>query len=122
MTINDIRARFDHDTIRVYQAYRRDIAHAALNAGTFVAPFSMTRMTWIKPSFNWMMYRCGHASKEDQEVVLAVDRGLEMCASRVRQRPLEAVARDIERHGGGVSRRTGRETRARAMGPRAGTG
>lgn len=71
--MNNIRARFDHDTIRVYQAYRRDIAHAALNAGTFVAPFSMTRMTWIKPSFNWMMYRCGHASKDDQEVVLAID-------------------------------------------------
>jgi hypothetical protein len=33
----------------------------------------MTRMTWIKPSFNWMMYRCGHATKPAQEVVLGID-------------------------------------------------
>ncbi len=29
-------------------------------------------MSWIKPIFLWMMYRCGWASKEGQEVVLAV--------------------------------------------------
>jgi hypothetical protein len=29
-------------------------------------------MTWIKPSFLWMMYRCGWASKADQEGVLAI--------------------------------------------------
>jgi len=30
-------------------------------------------MTWIKPSFLWMMYRCGWASKEGQETVLAIE-------------------------------------------------
>jgi hypothetical protein len=30
-------------------------------------------MTWIKPSFNWMMYRSGYASKPDQEFVLGID-------------------------------------------------
>lgn len=29
-------------------------------------------MTWIKPSFLWMMYRCGWATKPGQERVLAV--------------------------------------------------
>jgi hypothetical protein len=29
-------------------------------------------MSWIKPNFLWMMYRCGWAQKEGQEVVLAV--------------------------------------------------
>jgi hypothetical protein len=29
-------------------------------------------MSWIKPNFLWMMYRCGWASKPGQEVVLAV--------------------------------------------------
>jgi hypothetical protein len=29
-------------------------------------------MSWIKPNFLWMMYRCGWATKENQEVVLAV--------------------------------------------------
>jgi hypothetical protein len=30
-------------------------------------------MTWIKPSFLWMMYRCGWATKPGQERVLAID-------------------------------------------------
>jgi hypothetical protein len=68
-----IRAAFSQTTVRVYQAYRAEIANAALAAGKFVAPFSMGRMTWIKPSFNWMMYRCGYATKTGQEVVLGID-------------------------------------------------
>jgi hypothetical protein len=68
-----VRAAFSDRTVRVYQAYRLEIATAAMKAGTFVPPFSMTRMTWIKPSFHWMMYRCGHATKPGQEVVLGID-------------------------------------------------
>lgn len=68
-----IRARFTDTTIRVYQAYSPAIARPALEAGKFVAPFKMGRMTWIKPSFNWMMYRCGYGQKEGQEFVLAID-------------------------------------------------
>lgn len=30
-------------------------------------------MTWIKPSFLWMMYRCGWGTKAGQETVLAVE-------------------------------------------------
>ncbi|MFG2791739.1 DUF4291 domain-containing protein [Streptomyces sp. NPDC048419] len=30
-------------------------------------------LTWIKPSFQWMMYRCGWGAKEGQEAVLAVE-------------------------------------------------
>jgi len=73
MTEHTIRAIFDDKTIRVYQAYRPEIAEPALAAGRFVPPFKMGRMTWIKPSFNWMMYRSGHASKEGQEFVLGID-------------------------------------------------
>lgn len=29
-------------------------------------------MTWIKPSFLWMMYRLGWATKENQEHILAI--------------------------------------------------
>lgn len=67
-----IRASFDDDTIVVYQAYRPEIAEPALAAGTFVPPFRLERMTWIKPSFLWMMYRCGWATKPGQERVLAI--------------------------------------------------
>src|SRR3984957_6504650 len=68
-----IRTAFSEHTVRVYQAYREEIAMPALAAGKFVPPFSMERMTWIKPSFNWMMYRCGYATKAGQEVVLGID-------------------------------------------------
>jgi len=67
-----VRADFDDETVVVYQAYPREIAEPAVSAQRFVAPFSLTRMTWIKPSFLWMMYRCGWATKPGQERVLAV--------------------------------------------------
>ena len=69
----EIRAVYTDETIRVYQAYNKTIAEEAVNNGTFGAHFSMDRMTWIKPSFLWMMYRCGWAQKENQEHVLAID-------------------------------------------------
>ncbi|GGV60068.1 DUF4291 domain-containing protein [Streptomyces thermoviolaceus] len=60
-------------TITVDQAYPQRSAEAALRAGTFVAPFKRERLTWIKPSFLGMMYRCGWASKPDQERVLRIE-------------------------------------------------
>jgi len=67
-----IRADFDAATIVVYQAYSQAVAGAALEAGRFVAPFSFTRMTWIKPSFLWLMHRSNWGHKPGQERVLAV--------------------------------------------------
>ena len=68
-----VRAKFSAETIVVYQAYASPIADAALAAGTFVTPFKRERMTWIKPSFLWMMYRSGWATKPGQERILAVE-------------------------------------------------
>ena len=68
-----IRGVYTADTITVYQAYAREIALPALANGRFVAPFKRERMTWIKPSFLWMMYRCGWGLKPGQEHVLAVE-------------------------------------------------
>jgi len=67
-----IRAIFDQETITVYQAYSDAIADAAISAGRFGPPFSLSRMTWIKPSFMWMMYRSAWATKPGQERVLAI--------------------------------------------------
>ena len=67
-----IRAVYDENTITVYQAYRSAIAIPAVKNQKFVPPFKMERMTWIKPSFLWMMYRCGWGLKEGQEHVLAI--------------------------------------------------
>jgi hypothetical protein len=57
----------------VYQAYNRAIAQFAVeNQYLGGSSFSYGRMSWIKPNFLWMMYRCGWASKENQERVLAL--------------------------------------------------
>src|SRR5581483_4502264 len=73
--LRQIRAVYDDRTIRVYQAYSAAIADTALSKGTFVSPpFKMERMTWIKPSFLWMMYRSGWAQKDaGQARILAID-------------------------------------------------
>jgi hypothetical protein len=71
--LRQIRARYTADTVTVYQAYSAGIARPAVAAGRFVPPFSRDRMTWIKPSFLWMMYRSGWGTKPGQEHVLAVE-------------------------------------------------
>ena len=70
-----IRAVYSQNTIRVYQAYNDKIADSALSHQTFQSPpFKLTRMTWIKPSFLWMMYRSGWGKKDvNQSRILAID-------------------------------------------------
>jgi hypothetical protein len=68
-----IRASFTAETITVYQAYSAHIGLSAARDGRFPAAWQRDRMTWIKPSFLWMMYRCGWATKDGQETVLAVE-------------------------------------------------
>ncbi|GAA4071243.1 DUF4291 domain-containing protein [Actinomadura miaoliensis] len=72
MRTHEIRAVHDRESITVYQAYRPGIAVPALEAGRFVPPFSRIRMTWIKPSFLWLMARSNWARKPGQEMILAV--------------------------------------------------
>lgn len=67
-----ILAQFDEATVVVYQAYRPSIGLHALEHQRFGGDFSFTRMSWIKPNFLWMMYRCGWGTKPDQECILAV--------------------------------------------------
>lgn len=71
-SLYEIRADFDATTIVLYQAYAPGIAGPAVAANRFVAPFSRGRMTWIKPSFRWLMHRSNWAQKPGQTRVLAV--------------------------------------------------
>lgn len=66
-----ILAHFDSDSVAVYQAFRPAIAGFALEHGRLGGEFKLTRMSWIKPSFLWMMYRSGWATKTGQEMILA---------------------------------------------------
>lgn len=68
----EIRADHDARTIVVYQAYPAAVADAALAAGRFVPPFSFGRMTWIKPSYLWLMHRSNWARKPGQERIIAI--------------------------------------------------
>lgn len=78
--INRLPAKGQHifghqqgEQIVVYQAYNHQIADHALKNQSFGGThYSYNRMSWIKPNFLWMMYRCGWASKENQERVLAI--------------------------------------------------
>jgi hypothetical protein len=70
---HEIRALHTADTLTVYQAYRPSLGRPAARDGRFPAEWGRGRMTWIKPSFLWMMYRCGWGTKEGQETVLAVE-------------------------------------------------
>ncbi|MFK0217322.1 DUF4291 domain-containing protein [Streptomyces vinaceus] len=68
-----IRAAHTGTTVTVYQAYSPALGLPAARDGRFPPAWKRERMTWIKPSFLWMMYRCGWAAKEGQETVLAVE-------------------------------------------------
>ncbi|KAK3491932.1 hypothetical protein B0T13DRAFT_67007 [Neurospora crassa] len=72
-----IRALQEEDgaTIIVYQAYPSTIATAAVTYQRLDASpeFRTTRMTWIKPSWAWMLYRSGYSYKDPgQERILAI--------------------------------------------------
>lgn len=66
---HQIRALYDAETITVYQAYSAEIAIPAVQQQRLSASpnFSPTRMTWIKPSWCWMMYRSGYSYKDARQ-------------------------------------------------------
>lgn len=71
--VKEVFAQYDRKCIRVYQAYNSVIGKEAVTLQTFGESFSINRMTWIKPSFLWMMYRSNWATKKNQEYILALD-------------------------------------------------
>ncbi len=69
-----ILAQQNADTLIVYQAFNPRIASYAVEHQAFGGDhYSYNRMTWIKPNFLWMMFRCGWAMKENQKRVLAIE-------------------------------------------------
>ncbi|QDS73314.1 hypothetical protein FKW77_006056 [Venturia effusa] len=70
----EIRAVYDAEGIIVYQAFNAEIAKAAVETQRLDAsPLYRTRMTWIKPSWCWMLYRSGYSYKDaNQSNTLAI--------------------------------------------------
>jgi len=67
-----ILAAYDSEGIFIYQAFKPSITEEALRKGTFGKGFNLERMTWIKPSFGWVLYRSGYATKHRQESILKI--------------------------------------------------
>jgi len=64
---------WDDEGVFVYQAFCNEIADWALAHQKFGGPkFCPKRMTWIKPSFAWVLYRSGYGRKHGQERILKV--------------------------------------------------
>jgi hypothetical protein len=68
-----VRAVYTADTVTVYQAYNPTLGDYAVAHGRFPDTYNRGRMTWIKPSFRWLMYRSGWATKHRQERALAIE-------------------------------------------------
>jgi hypothetical protein len=69
-----ILAQCSGENIIVYQAFNPRIANYAVANQQFGGEhYRFSRMSWIKPNFLWMMYRCGWAEKEAQKRVLAIE-------------------------------------------------
>ena len=66
-------AEWDDEGVFVYQAFKDSIADWALENQQFGGPdFNPRRMTWIKPSFAWVLYRSGYARKHHQTRILKI--------------------------------------------------
>jgi hypothetical protein len=71
-TGKNIYAQYDAESIVVYQAYNPEIGHFAAKHQYFGGEFKLSRMTWVKPNFLWMMYRSSWGTASGQEVILAI--------------------------------------------------
>lgn len=69
-----VLAQYDHDSIVVYQAFSAVTAAHAVEHQQLGGPrYSLARMSWIKPNFMWMMYRCDWLQADDEQArVLAI--------------------------------------------------
>ena len=77
-------AQFDHEGVYFYQAYNYDIANWALEQQKFGGPlYNITRMTWIKPSFAWVLYRSGYGKKKNQTRILKIKLSHDTVASEL---------------------------------------
>lgn len=65
------RAEWDEKGVYFYQCFNDEIADWALAHQTLGGPaFKPLRMTWIKPSFAWALYRSGYGRKHNQNRIL----------------------------------------------------
>ena len=95
--IHIFNAAWDDDGVFFYQAFNDAIADFALANQRFGGPdFKPLRMTWIKPSFAWVLYRSRYGKKHSQNRILRIKLSHETVASLLAQCQCK--------HGGGGSK------------------
>lgn len=67
-----IYANYDEEGVYVYQAFKPDIVKVAVEKGTFGKGFGLDRITWIKPSFAWILRRSEYATKHRMEGIAKI--------------------------------------------------
>ena len=71
--VHVFHGEWDEEGVYFYQAYCEEIASWALEHQTLGGPsFKPVRMTWIKPSLAWVLYRSGYGRKPGQTSVLKI--------------------------------------------------
>ena len=71
--VHVFHGEWDEEGVYFYQAYNDSIAAWAVQHQTLGGPeFKPGRMTWIKPSLAWMLYRAGYGEKHNQTTIIKV--------------------------------------------------
>ena len=66
--VNVFRGEWDEEGVYFYQAYNQHIADFALREGNFGGEgWNPERMSWIKPSLAWMLYRARYGNKDKNQ-------------------------------------------------------
>lgn len=67
-----IYAAYDNEGLFVYQAFKPKIVATAAAKGTFGTGFNTNRLTWIKPSFAWVLQRTKYATKHRMNAIARI--------------------------------------------------
>jgi len=96
--VNVFRGEWDEEGVYFYQAYNQQIAEFAVREQNFGGEgWNPSRMSWIKPSLGWMLYRAGYGYKDkNQARILKVKLSHSVLAEILTNASLASSARSSE--------------------------
>jgi hypothetical protein len=68
----ELIADYDQSGLFVYQAFKPDTVAEAARQNRFGRGFTFDRLTWIKPSFGWVLHRSEYARKHRMEAIARI--------------------------------------------------
>ncbi|MEN7551725.1 DUF4291 family protein [Rapidithrix thailandica] len=67
-----IYADYDEEGVYVYQAFKPQTVQTAVALGTFGKGFGLDRISWIKPSFGWVLRRTKYGTKNRMQGIAKI--------------------------------------------------